>query len=472
MIKYKLKFISTILVLCILTSVSATAFAEIFPQFEQTNYYDSSTYADVYDDDWYYYYVGFAYEYGIMTGTGDNMFTPDGNITLAEAITVASRLNAKYYGNTINKLNSGGSVASLDNNNIKYSYPISGNGNFQINDSDSMTQTPKTGVYINTNGVGSVNRQANMTWFMPYLEYAVNQGIIEPNQFSGRYLNPASREQLAYLLFKALPDCYQKINEISPIPDVRESNPYYQEILKLYESGVVTGSDEYGTFYPASDILRSEAAAMVSRIINTDLRISFSLNQDKPYQSLSYSWNYPFYGETFRLDVSISYYDYIYFVSKPRTNNYSAYAQDEADETAVYTLAETLRDMAVNNGFASSYDIAGFISAFVQSLEYQDDLTYKGVIEYPKYPIETLFDQGGDCEDSAVLLAKMLKLLGYGAVLLVSEDHMAVGLQTSSNGNLSLDGIQYYYIETTEPGWRIGDVPNDMVGVGMSVLYI
>ena len=46
-------------------------------------------------------------------------------------------------------------------------------------------------------------------------------------------------------------------------------------------------------FYPASDILRSEAAAMVSRIINTDLRISFSLNQDKPYQSLSYSWNYP-----------------------------------------------------------------------------------------------------------------------------------------------------------------------------------
>lgn len=143
MIKYKLKFISTILVLCILTSVSATAFAEIFPQFEQTNYYDSSTYADVYDDDWYYYYVGFAYEYGIMTGTGDNMFTPDGNITLAEAITVASRLNAKYYGNTINKLNSGGSIASLDNNNIKYSYPISGNGNFQINDSDSMTQTPK-----------------------------------------------------------------------------------------------------------------------------------------------------------------------------------------------------------------------------------------------------------------------------------------------------------------------------------------
>ena len=105
-------------------------------------------------------------------------------------------------------------------------------------------------------------------------------------------------------------------------------------------------------------------------------------------------------------------------------------------------------------------------------MEYEDDLTYKGVIEYPKYPIETLFDQGGDCEDSAVLLAKMLKLLGYGAVLLVSEDHMAVGLQTSSNGNLSLDGIQYYYIETTEPGWRIGDVPNDMVGVGMSVLYI
>lgn len=158
MIKYKLKFISAILVLCILTTASVTAFAEIFPQFEQTNYYDSSTYTDVFDNDWYYYYVGFAYEFGIMTGTGDNTFSPDGNITLAEAITVASRLNAKYYGNTISSLSLGGSVAALDNNNIKYSYPVNGDGNFQINDSGTMTQTPKTGAYINTNGVGAFTR--------------------------------------------------------------------------------------------------------------------------------------------------------------------------------------------------------------------------------------------------------------------------------------------------------------------------
>ena len=411
-----LKAVSVIAAAIILSS-SAEVFGAVLPGFTQLNYYNSSTYADVFDGEWYNNYVGFAYEYGIMTGTADGIFSPNGKLTTAEAITVAARLNATYYGNSINL------------------------------------------------SVGS-------DWFAPYLAYAVEQGIITYGQFSGRYFDSATREQLAYLLYRALPDCYYKINDISPIPDVSTGNPYNREILALYEAGVVTGNDEYGTFYPYSSIVRCEVAAMVSRAINSDLRVSFSLNPNIPLKPLFFSWRYPAYGNEFSLNLQISYYDYNYFNVKRRTYNYTDYATDDADVSGLSTLAYTLKSLAEENGYTSAYDIAGFITAFVQNIEYRDDMATKGVAEYPKYPIETLFEQGGDCEDKAALLAKLLKLLGYGSVLLVSKDHMAVGLQTSGRGNLSYNGAEYYYIETTEPGWRVGEVPGDMLGIGMEVLYI
>ena len=96
--------------------------------------------------------------------------------------------------------------------------------------------------------------------------------------------------------------------------------------------------------------------------------------------------------------MDISYYDYNYYSSKPRVYDYSVYATDEADVSGMTALAETLRGMAIDNGFTSDYDIAGFVSAFVQNIPYQIIREYKGVAEYPKYPMETLFEQGGDCE--------------------------------------------------------------------------
>lgn len=413
---------AAVLIAAAIAVVSFGAYAEVLPNFSQSAVYDEYTYADVYSGDWYYYYVGFAYEYGIMRGVADGYFAPSGNISVAEAITVGARLNSTFYGNVIN-----------------------------------MNVTANAG---------------ELSWFVPYLAYAAGEGIIAPAEFAGRYAQPASRAELAHILYRSLPQCFDKINDISPIPDVSASNIYYPEILTMYEAGVLTGSDEYGTFYPDSYVRRSEAAAMISRVAAPDLRTHFTLNQNKPYASLSYTWQYPYGGSTFSANIDISYYDYNYFASKPRTYDYKSYAQDSADNTAIYAVASAIKNAAIDNGYTSEYDIAGVVAAFVQSLEYQDDMLFKGVREYPKYPIETLFEKGGDCEDTAVLLAKMLKMLDYGAVLLVSRDHMAVGIQTSGQGNLSHDGVNYYYIETTEAGWRVGEVPSDLVGISMEIVYI
>ena len=61
--------------------------------------------------------------------------------------------------------------------------------------------------------------------------------------------------------------------------------------------------------------------------------------------------------------------------------------------------------------------------------------------EYPRYPIETLVDNEGDCEDTAILTASLLNLMGYDAVLLDVPEHMAVGI---SGGNVSFSGFHYH----------------------------
>jgi hypothetical protein len=42
----------------------------------------------------------------------------------------------------------------------------------------------------------------------------------------------------------------------------------------LYKAGVVAGSDDKGTFNPGNNIIRAEAAAIISRVILPDTRFS------------------------------------------------------------------------------------------------------------------------------------------------------------------------------------------------------
>jgi len=62
-------------------------------------------------------------------------------------------------------------------------------------------------------------------------------------------------------------------NTVNSLPDVDSATPYYSEIISLYEAGVLTGSDEQGTFYPDNSITRVEAAAIITRVILLEERV-------------------------------------------------------------------------------------------------------------------------------------------------------------------------------------------------------
>lgn len=155
---------------------------------------------------------------------------------------------------------------------------------------------------------------------------------------------------------------------------------------------------------------------------------------------------------------------YKYYKSRPRVPNYAAYTSDFFDNESIESLSQEFEDYGEDKD-QSARRIADHAIAWVQGMKYTQDKAATGYNEYPKYPLETIVDRGGDCEDTAILLAEVLRDLGYGTVLLKLDQasHMAVGVSGEEGlpgSYYTYQGDQYYYVETTGSGWRVGEVPD------------
>jgi hypothetical protein len=135
------------------------------------------------------------------------------------------------------------------------------------------------------------------------------------------------------------------------------------------------------------------------------------------------------------------------------------------EEPFIQNLASKLNSTTTQLGY-SSIDQANFVLAFVQSITYNSDLNTTGYEEYPRFPIETLVDQTGDCDCKAILYATLTLSLGYGAVFINPTDHLAVGvLGDNLKGTYwSHNNQTYYYAETTGTGFTIGQLPDEFSG--------
>jgi len=157
---------------------------------------------------------------------------------------------------------------------------------------------------------------------------------------------------------------------------------------------------------------------------------------------------------------------YEYYQDRLRTPNYGSYVSDTYDDQYIQSIVSEFEDFGERQNL-NDVDIINEMMGFVQNLEYTLDKVSAGYNEYPRYPLETLVDREGDCEDSSILLASMLDQFGYGSVLLLFEDqqHAAVGVAGESGiegAYYEQDGQRYYYTETTAPGYGIGQLPPDM----------
>lgn len=90
------------------------------------------------------------------------------------------------------------------------------------------------------------------------------------------------------------------------------------------------------------------------------------------------------------------------------TEDYAVYVLDPNDDKY---LLERFPDANIS-----------FVNRFIkQNITYE---TESG--EYPKFPIETLYDGVGDCEDVAILGASILHVHGYNVSLVKNNGHMVI----------------------------------------------
>ena len=204
--------------------------------------------------------------------------------------------------------------------------------------------------------------------------------------------------------------------------------------------------------------------------------------QDNNYV-VHYEWDYG--GSQWVYDSEIPRETYEYFSERHRTSDYGEYVSNPSDDEWMTNLANQFSDEAKDEGW-DEFTTVDFVLLFVQSLPYTSDKITAGYDEYPRYPVETLVDKGGDCEDTSILFASIVRGMEYGVVLLRLEEdnHMAVGVRISEDivNNwhrrypltyyTTKTGEIYAYCETTGEGWELGHKPEDLKSTSAEIIEL
>lgn len=146
----------------------------------------------------------------------------------------------------------------------------------------------------------------------------------------------------------------------------------------------------------------------------------------------------------------------------------------DGDCPEVESLALQIREQADRRGYDRHRMIECF-TACCQAIPYSDDADTTGHDEYFRHPVETLWENTGDCDDTSILLAALLRRAKVECALLLSPGHVAVGAVVEDDSgapHARLDGGRYWYCETTATGWAVGDIPPGVDAAEIEVLPV
>ena len=169
--------------------------------------------------------------------------------------------------------------------------------------------------------------------------------------------------------------------------------------------------------------------------------------------------------------IAVPYPDFLYTyysnLDRIVVEDYSVFILERYDDIYLDLILDKIIESYSNGEFylKSDAEKIEYVNGFVQALDYKPDSDFNDTYEYPRYPIETLFNGngGGDCEDKSILSASLLEKLGYEVALLRLPKHMAVGVKLDKDAvsryNFYTDS--YYFLETTSEGKPLGFIPKE-----------
>ncbi len=135
-----------------------------------------------------------------------------------------------------------------------------------------------------------------------------------------------------------------------------------------------------------------------------------------------YEWTYDSKQQSCDLEISRDLY--AYYKSQPRgpfaQRDYDEYVLDPLDDDYLEEVTTEILGTSAGDRHAAMENALFFVQNCIEYV--YDPLWY----EYPRYPVEMLVDQIGDCEDTAILYTSLVRTLGYGALM--------VAVDTSGDG--------------------------------------
>jgi hypothetical protein len=155
--------------------------------------------------------------------------------------------------------------------------------------------------------------------------------------------------------------------------------------------------------------------------------------------------------------------------------DYWNFVGDPYSNSTVSLMTDLLMNISKREDF-SQYEQVDFAIAFVQSLPYTYDNVTTPYDDYPRFPSETIYADGGDCEDTSILMAAVLKKMGYDVVLLSLPQHVATGVSCDPSdfnhtvSSYPYNGRDYCYLETTGENYGIGELPISHIGQEVDVI--
>ena len=251
---------------------------------------------------------------------------------------------------------------------------------------------------------------------------------------------------------------------------------YHNSVTKTDATATWTLSDgTYGNYIFGVICEKSTESGTWSPWRNsTEYTLTFTVNGTV---SKTYSWEYLDQDLTFTISYSYSEYDKYAGTNgatllKRAGNNNGSYdvipdfIVVNSTVTEIESNLESLYEQSFGSD-ASGQGYAEFILAFVQEcFTYTYDQTLYRQSEYYAFPMETIHNGSGDCEDTSILCAAIFVAAGYdagvflipghaiAAVALDSYDSSAHAVTSSYKSkvavfSLAKDGKTYYGCETT-----------------------
>ena len=213
--------------------------------FEDVLEYAPDAFSDVPDDSWYADGVRTVYRKGIMNGVGGGRFEPFQPITWAQAVTIATRIDAAY------------------------------------------------------NGLGLGEARPDEAWYAPAFAYAYDRRIILRGNpaLDAPEATPITRQDMAHLfrwVLGADGANLPAVNDTVPTDLDAVASHLRSEVQTLCAAGIFTGRDN-GQFDPEGLTTRAETAVIVSRLLDPGLRVSRDLSVPRSLRE----WGGSFYNGGF-----------------------------------------------------------------------------------------------------------------------------------------------------------------------------